>query len=272
MAGRHGVDIGVVVEAVVDAIERFIADAVWQRLLPALDPRGGVGAAGVLADEIGKPLALDRLLVEHSGAGLTDLLLDLVRLQLHFTAVAEQHGDAFEEDAKPVLAEIFLGQITRWNDPALAALNPGVTLPPAAITVVHRSDGSGTTYIWTDYLSKISDELVVTANGWISREACAASDRAENFYMLGSMGLASPIGLGHALVLGGGTMGVGIIAQMAYDPERDTAFEKLDAGHLSQRRSEPANHIDIEAGALPWLYRNPAYPPPAVACAAPTMR
>ena len=48
-------------------------------------------------------------------------------------------------------------------------------------------------------LSKISDEIVVAANGWISREACAASDRAENFYMLGSMGLASPIGLGLAL-------------------------------------------------------------------------
>jgi len=48
-------------------------------------------------------------------------------------------------------------------------------------------------------LSKISDEIVVTANGWISREACAASDRAENFYMLGSMGLASPIALGLAL-------------------------------------------------------------------------
>jgi phosphate ABC transporter phosphate-binding protein len=56
----------------------------------------------------------------------------------------------------PVLAEIFLGQITRWNDPALAALNPGVTLPPAAITVVHRSDGSGTTYIFSNYLSSVS--------------------------------------------------------------------------------------------------------------------
>jgi phosphate transport system substrate-binding protein len=56
----------------------------------------------------------------------------------------------------PVLAEIFLGQVTRWNDPALTALNPGITLPPAAITVVHRSDGSGTTYIFSDYLSTVS--------------------------------------------------------------------------------------------------------------------
>src|SRR5438105_903020 len=48
----------------------------------------------------------------------------------------------------PVLAEIILGRITRWNDPAIAALNPGVALPALDITVVHRSDGSGTTYIW----------------------------------------------------------------------------------------------------------------------------
>lgn len=52
-----------------------------------------------------------------------------------------------------VLAEIFLGNITTWNDPAIAALNPGVTLPTNPITVVHRSDGSGTTYVWTQFLS-----------------------------------------------------------------------------------------------------------------------
>jgi phosphate transport system substrate-binding protein len=56
------------------------------------------------------------------------------------------------------LAGIFLGKITKWNDPALAGANKGVTLPAADIVVVHRSDGSGTTYIWTDYLSKVSDE------------------------------------------------------------------------------------------------------------------
>ncbi len=56
------------------------------------------------------------------------------------------------------LAGIFLGKITKWNDPAIAAANKGVNLPANDIVVVHRSDGSGTTYIWTDYLSKISDE------------------------------------------------------------------------------------------------------------------
>lgn len=56
------------------------------------------------------------------------------------------------------IANIFLGKIMKWNDPALAALNPGVSLPSKNITVVHRSDGSGTTYCFTDYMSKQSDE------------------------------------------------------------------------------------------------------------------
>jgi phosphate transport system substrate-binding protein len=58
----------------------------------------------------------------------------------------------------PTVADIFLGRITRWNDPRIAALNPGVKLPAADIIVVHRSDGSGTTYIFTDYLNKFSRE------------------------------------------------------------------------------------------------------------------
>jgi phosphate transport system substrate-binding protein len=57
-----------------------------------------------------------------------------------------------------VLADIFLGKITKWNDPKIAAVNPGTSLPDAAIAVVRRSDGSGTTYVFTDYLSKVSPE------------------------------------------------------------------------------------------------------------------
>lgn len=57
-----------------------------------------------------------------------------------------------------VLADIYLGKITKWNDAAIASLNPGVNLPDETITVVHRSDGSGTTFIFTNYLSKVSDE------------------------------------------------------------------------------------------------------------------
>jgi phosphate transport system substrate-binding protein len=57
-----------------------------------------------------------------------------------------------------VLADIYLSKITTWNDPRIAKDNPGVSLPNDKIIVVHRSDGSGTTFIWTDYLSKVSPD------------------------------------------------------------------------------------------------------------------
>ncbi len=58
----------------------------------------------------------------------------------------------------PTLADIFLGKIAKWDDPAIAKLNPNVKLPSQAIVIVHRSDGSGTTFIFTNYLSKVSPE------------------------------------------------------------------------------------------------------------------
>nr|WP_246351559.1 phosphate ABC transporter substrate-binding protein PstS [Deinobacterium chartae] len=58
----------------------------------------------------------------------------------------------------PLLADIYLGKVQKWNDPALKALNPGVKLPDRPINVVHRSDGSGTSFVFTDYLSKVSPE------------------------------------------------------------------------------------------------------------------
>lgn len=67
-----------------------------------------------------------------------------------------------------VLADIFLGKITKWNDPAIAGLNKGVNLPATDVTVVHRSDGSGTSYIWVDYLAKVSPE-------WKSKVGVATS-------------------------------------------------------------------------------------------------
>jgi len=71
----------------------------------------------------------------------------------------------------PVLADIFLGKITKWNDPAIAKANPGVKLPATDITVAHRSDGSGTSYIWVDFLAKVSPEWkqkvgVATSVNW----------------------------------------------------------------------------------------------------------
>ena len=58
----------------------------------------------------------------------------------------------------PVLAEVFMGTVVKWNDPKLTALNPGKRLPDMPITVVHRADGSGTTFNWTDYLTVVSPE------------------------------------------------------------------------------------------------------------------
>jgi phosphate transport system substrate-binding protein len=71
----------------------------------------------------------------------------------------------------PLLADIVLGKVTRWNDPAVAAENPGAALPASDITLVHRADGSGTTYIFVDYLAKVSDEFkkkvgVATSVNW----------------------------------------------------------------------------------------------------------
>ena len=62
----------------------------------------------------------------------------------------------------PVLAEMYMGKISRWNDPKFAALNPGKNLPNELITIVHRADGSGTTFNWTDYLSVVSKDWATT--------------------------------------------------------------------------------------------------------------
>jgi len=68
----------------------------------------------------------------------------------------------------PVLADIYLGKITKWNDPAIAKLNQGVMLPSTDITVVHRAEASGTTYIFVDFLSKLSPE-------WMKKAGVATS-------------------------------------------------------------------------------------------------
>lgn len=84
---------------------------------------------------------------------------------LHIPTVAGADVVAYNLPGDPhlkldgeTIAAIFLGTVTKWNDAKIAALNSGVTLPDREIVVVHRSDGSGTTYIWTDYLSKVSPE------------------------------------------------------------------------------------------------------------------
>lgn len=88
------------------------------------------------------------------GADVPTYNLPGVSAQLNFTPEA--------------LAGIFLGKITKWNDPEIAKANAGVKLPGANIVVVHRSEGSGTTYVWVDYLSKVSPE-------WKTKVGVAAS-------------------------------------------------------------------------------------------------
>jgi phosphate transport system substrate-binding protein len=102
-----------------------------------------------------------------SDAPMTDQQLGEAKTKiLHFPtvlgAVVPSYnipGLSQELDFGPdVLADIYLGKITKWNDPAIAKFNKGVNLPSEDIVVVHRSDASGTSYVWTDYLSKVSKD------------------------------------------------------------------------------------------------------------------
>lgn len=93
---------------------------------------------------------------------LKDAKLKLIHLPTVLGSVVPAYNiPGFKGELKftpEILAGIYLGKITSWNDPAIAKVNPEASLPNQPIVVVHRSDGSGTTYIWSDYLSKISPE------------------------------------------------------------------------------------------------------------------
>jgi len=101
---------------------------------------------------------------------------EVLHIPLVFGAVVPIYNLPELKDAKeplhfsgPVLADIFLGNIKKWNDPSLAALNPGVALPDKGIVVVHRADPSGTTFIFTEYLSKVSPQ-------WLEKVGPGAKD------------------------------------------------------------------------------------------------
>src|ERR1700691_3081885 len=102
-----------------------------------------------------------------SDAPMTDAQLSQNKVPvLHFptvlgAVVPTYNIDGVNQDLNftgEVLADIFIGKVTKWNDPALVSINKGIKLPGDDIVVVHRSDGSGTSYVWTDYLSKVSKE------------------------------------------------------------------------------------------------------------------
>jgi phosphate transport system substrate-binding protein len=93
-----------------------------------------------------------------AAAGGTDSLVQIPTTLGVVTVAYNVSGVSKLQLDGPAVAGIYLGHIKKWNDPALAALNAGVNLPNTSITVVHRSDGSGTTYHFTDYLGKVSNE------------------------------------------------------------------------------------------------------------------
>jgi phosphate transport system substrate-binding protein len=98
---------------------------------------------------------------EHNGSGVLQLPILLGGVAITYNLNLPK-GTQLQLNG-PTLAAIYLGQITRWNDPAIANLNPGVNLPSTPITTVHRSDSSGTTYIFTDYLSTVSTNWLLKA-------------------------------------------------------------------------------------------------------------
>ncbi|HEX2592702.1 MAG TPA: phosphate ABC transporter substrate-binding protein PstS [Rhizomicrobium sp.] len=99
-----------------------------------------------------KPLKHDELIANH--------LIQFPQVVISIVPVVNLPGVTSGQLALSgkVLADIFMGKITKWNDPAIKALNPKLTLPDTAVIVVHRSDGSGTTFNFTDYLGKVSPE------------------------------------------------------------------------------------------------------------------
>lgn len=96
----------------------------------------------------------------------------------------------------PVLAEIFMGRIVKWNDPKIVALNPGKRLPDVNITVIHRADGSGTTFNWTDYLSTVSPEWLAT----VGRGAAVKWPAATSIGGKGNEGVAANVQRTHGAI------------------------------------------------------------------------
>ena len=96
----------------------------------------------------------------------------------------------------PVIARIFLGQITNWNDPAIATLNPGINIPNGPITVVHRSDSSGTTYIFSNYLSSV-DPTWAAKVGTGKTLNWPAGEGAEGNAGVGSTVYSTPFSIGY---------------------------------------------------------------------------
>ncbi len=119
----------------------------------------GVGSGAGIKQLISKTVDFGGTDAVLSNKELTEAGADVLHIPTCLGAVAITYnleGNPVLKFTSDILADIYLGKITKWNDPRIAAINPGVKLPNLGITVVHRSDGSGTTYIFSEYLSKVS--------------------------------------------------------------------------------------------------------------------
>jgi len=132
----------------------------------------GIGSGGGIAQISARGVdfgASDSPLTKSQGAGCNNC----VHIPWALTATIVVYnipgvGDHVLKLTGTVLANIYMGNITSWNDPAIKKLNPGLNLPNQKITVVHRSDGSGDTYVFTNYLSKVN-------HTWKTKVGCATS-------------------------------------------------------------------------------------------------
>jgi phosphate transport system substrate-binding protein len=180
---------------------------------------------------------------------MTDQQLSKIKVHtLHFPTVLGGVVPVYNLPGNPdlkfrgeTLAGVFLGSIKKWNDPALAKDNPGVKLPAEDIVVVHRSDGSGTTFIWTDYLSKISPEwkMKVGANGSVAWPVGLASKGNEG--VAGTV-KQTPYSLGYV------ELGYAVENKMAYGSVRNAAgnFLKADFASVSEAAAGTAKNMPAD--------------------------
>lgn len=157
-----------------------------------------------------------------------------------------------------VIAGIYMGQITKWNDPVIQVLNAGVTLPNAAITAVHRSDGSGTTYAFTDYLSQVNPTWKSTV-GFSTSVTWPVDKTATGVGAQGNPGVAgavanSPGGIGYVDVIYaiGAHLGVGAVKNSAGNfivPTLDTIKNAAAAATGTPNPSDLRMHIVNASGA-----------------------
>ncbi len=135
-----------------------------------------------------------------------------------------------------VLAAIFLGRMHKWNDPALRAANRGVRLPDSEIVVVHRSDGSGTTFVWTDYLSKVSPEWrqAVGSGATVNWPTGLGVERNEG--MAERVG-QTPNSIGYAEFI------YAVENRLAYGSVRNAAGKFVQADLVSVPKAVPAHDI-----------------------------